>query len=60
MLVVQPMIGRVVPEMGQSQVREHFIYSYRIIYEIKDKTINIVAVIHGRRLLESVEDRFDK
>ena len=60
MLVAQPMMGRVVPELGQSQVREHFIYSYRIIYEIKDKTIHIIAVIHGRRLLESIEERFDK
>ena len=30
-----PQIGRVVPELGDSQVRECFLYSYRLIYELK-------------------------
>ena len=38
-------------------VRERFVYSYRIIYEIRGAEIEILAVIHGRRLLESIEDR---
>ncbi len=50
-----PKIGRVVPELGDSQVRECFLYSYRLIYELKDEEIHILAVIHGKRLLESVE-----
>jgi len=42
-------IGRVVPELNDSNIREIFIYSYRIIFEnIHDDTI-ILAVIHGRR-----------
>ena len=49
-----PKIGRVVPELGDSQVRECFLYSYRLIYELKDEGIHILAVIHGKRLLESV------
>lgn len=53
-----PKIGRVVPELGDSQVRECFLYSYRLIYELKDEEIHILAVIHGKRLLESV-GRFD-
>jgi len=39
-------------------VRERFIYSYRLIYDLKDNGIHILGVIHGKRLLESVE-RFD-
>jgi len=54
----QPMMGRPVPEASSPQIREHFIYSYRLIYEIRGETVYILGVIHGRRLLESVEGRF--
>jgi len=54
----QPESGRKVPELNDPQVRECFIYSYRLIYEIKETEITILGVIHGQRLLESVE-RFD-
>ncbi len=57
-LQTQPEMGRVVPELNQIQIREHFIYSYRIIYEIADEQLHILAIIHGRRLLDNVEDRF--
>lgn len=53
-----PQAGRVVPELGSAQVRERFVYSYRVVYEIGAAQIDILAVIHGRRLLDSVEDRF--
>ena len=45
-------------ELNDSQVRERFIYSYRLIYEIKDNDIHIMGLIQGKRLLESVK-RFD-
>ncbi len=54
----QPESGRKVPELDDPLVRECFIYSYRLIYEIKETEITILGVIHGQRLLESVE-RFD-
>ncbi len=54
----QPESGRVVPELRDPHVRERFIYSYRLIYDLKDNGIHILGVIHGKRLLESVE-RFD-
>ena len=57
-LQTQPKMGRIVPELNLPQIREHFIYSYRIIYEIEDEQLHILAVIHGRRLLENIEDRF--
>ncbi len=55
----QPQIGRIVPELKDESVRERFIYSYRVIYEIRSSHVEIIAVIHGRRLLESIEERFE-
>ena len=57
-LLEQPKAGRIVPELQDPHVQERFIYSYRLIYEIKDNDIYILGVIHGIRILESVE-RFD-
>jgi len=44
-----PEIGRVVPDLQDSNIREMIIYSYRLIYEIKSGNIEILAVIHGKR-----------
>jgi addiction module RelE/StbE family toxin len=55
-----PLIGRTLPEIGDENIRERFIYSYRLVYEIKLRRILIVAVIHGKRLLESIEGRFER
>lgn len=49
-----PLRGRNVPEL-KSTHRECFVYSYRLIYRVQDQRVLIVAVIHGKRLLESVE-----
>jgi len=54
-----PLIGRVVPEIGDERIRERFIYSYRLVYRVEPEQILIVAVIHGKRLLENIPDRFD-
>jgi len=54
-LPTQPRLGRIVPELAEPNVRERFLYSYRLIYELTGETIRILAVIHGKRLLESVE-----
>ena len=54
-----PHIGRNVPEIVDENVRERFVYSYRLIYRIESESILIVAVIHGKRLLENVSDRFE-
>ena len=47
-----PLIGKVVPEYQNENIRELFIYSYRLIYKIDKKSLAIVAVIHGKRLIE--------
>jgi toxin ParE1/3/4 len=55
----QPLIGRIVPELGDPNIRERFLYSYRMLYAVGPERIEIVALIHGRRLLESVGERFE-
>ncbi|MFQ5865480.1 MAG: type II toxin-antitoxin system RelE/ParE family toxin [bacterium] len=46
-----PMSGRKVPEYDAEDIREVFEGHYRIIYRIRPKQIDILAVIHGSRLL---------
>ena len=53
-----PMVGHVVPELDDESIREKFVYSYRLIYRIEQERILIVAVVHGKRLLESILERF--
>jgi toxin ParE1/3/4 len=44
-----PEMGRVVPEINESNVREIFVYSYRLIYEITNGNINIITIVHFAR-----------
>ncbi len=48
-----PLIGRIVPELDQDEIRERFVYSYRLIYRVESERIIVTAVIHGKRLLDS-------
>ena len=47
-----PDAGRVVPELDLSNIRERFVYSYRLIYRVESERILVTAVVHGRRLLD--------
>ena len=47
-----PELGRV-PEFNDPAVREIFIYSYRFIYKYSGQEILVIAVIHGKRILEN-------
>ena len=58
-LTNQPELGRVVPELNNPLIRERFIYSYRLIYEINVFGVHIMAVIHGKRLLDAIQGRFE-
>ena len=53
-IAAQPMAGRVVPELGNQRIRERFVYSYRVLYEVGAARVDVLAVIHGRRLLDSI------
>ncbi len=48
-------LGRKVPELDDVNIREIFVYSYRLIYKINSNTVLFVAVVHGKRLLENHE-----
>jgi len=47
-----PEAGRIVPEYNDSKLRERICGSYRIVYRLKNDTVEIAAVCHGSRLLE--------
>jgi len=51
-----PLSGRTVPEIGNHNIREVFIYSYRLIYQIRDTDVVVLALLHSRR--EFPEDKF--
>ena len=44
-----PLRGKVVTELEDERIREISIYSYRIIYEVGDPNVFVLAVIHFRR-----------
>ena len=41
-LIVFPEIGRIVPEIDKPNIRELFVYSYRLIYEISSDGIEFL------------------
>ena len=47
-----PQAGRKVPEFDDENIRELVVYSYRIIYRLQQDEVLIVAVIHGKRILQ--------
>lgn len=47
-----PKAGKKVPELNDAAVRELSLYSYRIIYEIKEPDIFALTVVHKRRDLQ--------
>ena len=53
-----PESGRIVPELNRKEIREVIFGSYRIIYRIKDKLVEILTVYHSSRLLDvnKIED----
>jgi toxin ParE1/3/4 len=46
--------GRVVPEIGDRQIRELFVQSYRLIYKVERSRVAILALVHGARDLEAL------
>jgi toxin ParE1/3/4 len=54
MLGQYPESGKVVPEIGQNDIRELIEGSYRIIYQIlSDTRIDVLSVHHGSRLIKN-------
>lgn len=48
-----PHMGRVVPELEDKYIRELSLYSYRIIYEVKNEQVYILTIVHKRQDLQS-------
>ncbi|NOT86326.1 MAG: type II toxin-antitoxin system RelE/ParE family toxin [Methylococcaceae bacterium] len=44
-----PRLGKIVTEIGEEQVREISLYSYRILYELQEDTLYIHGIFHKRR-----------
>ena len=44
-----PERGRVVPEFKREDIREIFVFRYRLIYRIDELRVSVLAFIHGRR-----------
>ena len=52
MLVNFPRSGRKVPEFDNENIRELLVYSYRLIYQLREDEVVVAAVIHGKRILQ--------
>jgi len=50
-LKYSPEIGRIVPEIGNSQFRELLFGNYRIIYRVEPEQISVLTVRHGMQIL---------
>ncbi|WP_182870321.1 type II toxin-antitoxin system RelE/ParE family toxin [Rhodopirellula sp. JC639] len=46
-----PFSGEVVPEIGREELREVLQGSYRIIYRVSERRVDILAVFHSARIL---------
>jgi toxin ParE1/3/4 len=46
-----PLSGRRVPEIGRDEVRELLLRKYRLVYRVLDKTVDVLTVFEGHRLL---------
>ena len=50
-LIDNPEMGRIVPELSDSSIRELIHKNYRIVYRHVDEEIQILTVFEGHRLL---------
>ncbi len=52
--------GRRVPELGEPDVREIFVRSYRLVYSLSGETLYILGLIHGARELGPIWEREER
>lgn len=52
----KPHMGRTVPELANSEIRELVFKKYRIVYRLTAKCVEILTVFEGHRLLRVDED----
>ncbi len=49
-LVEFPKMGREVPEIGDPDIREFPVYSYRLIYKCHNGGIEVLTIVHSKRI----------
>lgn len=49
--------GRIVPELGNPNIRELIVREYRLIYAIDEGHVVILGLIHGKRDLKKIWER---
>ena len=54
-IIEHPKKGRIVPELSIGNIREIIYKNYRIVYLIKNKSIDILTVFEGHQLLKKDE-----
>ena len=54
MLQAFPELGQVIPVFHERIVRERVLQNYRILYEVQERRILIVAIVHAARDLGSL------
>jgi len=47
-----PKLGRKFPDRDDERIREIIFKKYRIVYEINEEIVEILAIAHGSRLLK--------
>ena len=46
--------GRIVPELGQPELRELIVRPFRVVYRIRDDSIEIATVFRASRLFPGI------
>lgn len=46
--------GRIVPEAHDPKIRELFVRSYRLMYQITEREVFVIGFVHGARNLEKI------
>jgi plasmid stabilization system protein ParE len=49
-----------IPEFQDPDRRETFVFEYRMMYRVEPTRIEILRVVHGRRLLKNVPGSFEE
>jgi addiction module RelE/StbE family toxin len=50
-----PRLGRKVPEVDREDIREAIVGNYRIVYVVQAKTVDILTIFEGHRLLPDLD-----
>lgn len=46
-----PKKGQEVPEYQREDIRQVIVKPYRVVYLLKDQTVEILSIVHGRQLM---------